>query len=65
MKHNITKRTGERFARLAFELEALAARLESGDMGNEARAARAMSKDARGVSDGIFAKLDARENFGR
>lgn len=65
MKHTITERTGERFARLAHELEGLAARLAASDMNKEARGARAMANEARNISNGILNKINARKNFGR
>ena len=65
MTRKITERTGERFARLAYELEGLSAALVAGDMATEARGAKAMAAEARNISNGILNKINARKHFGR
>lgn len=50
----ITKQTGERLRRLAFELERLADRLREAGMGDEARGLKAAAQECSHAGDSVL-----------
>ena len=56
-KGRITTRTGERLIRLAYDLEALSARLRRTGFDNEANSVQSAMKSVRAAGDSIMEKV--------